>query len=52
MVSHRHAAGGFAPDGDFAGVAAERGDVLLDPFECESLVSESEVRVSGAGYLA
>lgn len=51
MVSHGHPPGGFAPDGDLLGVAAERVDVLLDPLKCYPLVSQSEIGVPTASYL-
>jgi hypothetical protein len=37
----RHRAGGLAHDGDVGGVAAERCDVLLNPFKSQDLIVHS-----------
>ena len=51
MEAYGAAAGALAPDGDFVRVAAEGGDVLLDPAEREMLVEEGVVGEASAGDL-
>jgi hypothetical protein len=43
QCGHAHRAGGLAGDGDAGGVAAERGDVVLDPLQREELVEQAPV---------
>ena len=43
VIAHRHAARGFAGDGDLLGVAAERGDVVADPAQRGLLVGQAVV---------
>lgn len=39
------------PDGHFAWIATEAGDVLLDPCEGEALVVKAQIGVAGASNL-
>jgi hypothetical protein len=45
MIANRHSSSGLSPDGDFGWVTSERRDILLDPLERQSLVSEPDISV-------
>ena len=51
QIDHRQPARRLAHDGDVAGIAAERGDVLLDPFERCDLVEQTVIARYAVGRL-
>lgn len=52
VIAHGHTPGRLAPNSDLAGITTERSDILLNPLECQSLVSQAEIGVTAAGNLA
>ena len=45
LHTHGQPARRLTVNGDFVGVAAERGDVLMYPFDCEPLIADAGIGV-------